>query len=176
MNQSVSKAGFFPRLGAYLIDSLILGIVILCLKMPVTMLQMFFPDFFLFKGFLFHFTIFDVIFYLLSVAYFVLFTTFTGTTIGKRLFNLAVVDAQGNKLSFLNALYRETVGRFLSGMLCFGYIMILIDKNNRAFHDFLCDSSVIYTITLRVVAKEVKPKVSQNNTPAPVAEYDNNNQ
>lgn len=156
MNQSVSKAGFFPRLGAYLIDSLILGIVILGLKIPVAFVELLAPDMFLFKNFLFHFNIFDVIFYLLTVLYFTLFTSLTGTTIGKRLFNLAVVNEEGKNLTFVNALYRETVGKYLSNVFFFGYIMIFIDKNNRAFHDYLCDSSVIYTCKIRVIKKEVE--------------------
>lgn len=155
MNQSVSKAGFFPRLGAFLVDSCIIGMVILCLKVPVFFMEMFLPDAFIFRDVLFHFNIFDIIFYLFSVLYFTLFTSLTGTTIGKRLFNLAVVDEEGNKLSFLMALYRETVGKYLSSVVYFGYIMIFIDKNNRAFHDYLCDSSVIYTCKLKVVEKKV---------------------
>ena len=159
MNQSVSKAGFFPRLGAFAVDSVLLSIVIMCLKMPVMFLEMLYPDFLLFKNVLFQFNLFDILFYLLTVAYFVLFTALTGTTIGKRLFNLAVVDKDGNKLTFFNALYRETVGKYLSNFFYFGYIMIFIDGNKRAFHDYLCDSSVIYTCKLKVVKKEVIERV-----------------
>lgn len=159
MNQSVIKAGFFPRLGAYLIDSLIVGTVLLCLKIPVGILELSFPDSFIFGNVLFHFDIFDIILYFLAVLYFVLTTSITGTTIGKRLFNLAVVDAEGKNLTFWNALYRETVGKYLSNVCYFGYIMIFIDKNNRAFHDYLCDSSVIYTCKFRIVKKVVGTKV-----------------
>ncbi len=155
MNQSVSKAGFFPRLAAFLVDSCIIGIVITCLKVPAFFAELFFPDALIFRDVLFQFNIFDILFYLFGVLYFTLFTCLTGTTIGKRLFNLAVVDKDGNKLSFLMALYRETVGKYLSNVAYFGYIMIFIDKNNRAFHDYLCDSSVIYTCKMRVVKKEV---------------------
>ncbi len=165
MNQSVSKAGFFPRLGAYVVDQAILLVVIMCLEIPVIVMELLFPDFILFRNVLFHFNIFDILFYLLTVAYYVLFTTLTGTTIGKRLFNLAVVDGEGNKLTFLNALYRETVGKYLSSFFYFGYIMIFIDKNNRAFHDYLCDSSVIYTCRLKVVKKEVIERVQHVPTP-----------
>lgn len=171
MNQSVSKAGFFPRFGAYLVDSCILGIVILCLKIPVGILELCFPDLFIFSNILFHFDLFDILFYLLTVAYFVLFTCFTGTTIGKRLFNLAVVDKEGNKLTFWNAVYRETVGKYLSGFFYFGYIMIFIDKDNRAFHDYLCDSLVIYTCKFRIIEKVEKVYVSPSrNINSAVAE------
>ncbi len=170
MNQSVSKAGFFPRLAAFLVDSCIIGMVILCLEVPVFFMELFFPDALIFRDILFQFNIFDIIFYLFGVLYFTLFTSLTGTTIGKRLFNLAVVDNEGNKLSFLMALYRETVGKFLSKIAYFGYIMIFIDKNNRAFHDYLCDSSVIYTCKLKVVEKKVVEPTNapqgMNNAPA----------
>ena len=159
MNQSVIKAGFFPRLGAYLVDCIIVGTVLLCLKMPVAFLELAYPDVFIFGNVLFHFNIFDIIFYLLTLLYFTLTTSITGTTIGKRLFNLAVVDAEGRNLTFWNALYRESVGKYLSNIFYFGYIMIFIDKNNRAFHDYLCDSSVVYTCRFKVVKKVVETRV-----------------
>lgn len=155
MNQSVSKAGFFPRLAAYLVDSIILGMVLICIKLPVGILELSFPDAFIFGNVLFHFDIFDILFYVITVLYFTLCTSIVGTTIGKRLFNLAVTDKEGNKLTFLNALYRETVGKFLSNFFYFGYFMIFIDKDNRAFHDYLCDSQVIYTCKVRIVEKKV---------------------
>lgn len=160
MNQAVTKAGFFPRLGAYLVDSCILGIVLFCLKIPVAFMELAFPDAFIFGNVLFHYDIFDIFFYLLTLLYFVLTTSITGTTIGKRAFNLTVVDKEGRNLTFWNALYRESVGRFLSGIFYFGYIMIMIDKNNRAFHDYLCDSSVVYTCRFKVVKKVVGIKAA----------------
>ena len=156
MNHAVTKAGFFPRLGAYLIDSLLVGMVLLCLKIPVGILEFVIPDALIFENVLFHFNIFDIIFYLLALLYFVLTTSITGTTIGKRLFNLTVVDAEGKNLTFWNALYRESIGKYLSGVFYFGYIMIFIDKNNRAFHDYLCDSSVVYTCKFKVIKEENK--------------------
>lgn len=159
MNQAVTKAGFFPRLGAYLVDSCILGIVLFCLKIPVAFMELAFPDAFIFGNVLFHYDIFDIFFYLLTLLYFVLTTSITGTTIGKRAFNLTVVDKEGRNLTFWNALYRESVGKFLSGVFYFGYIMIMIDKNNRAFHDYLCDSSVVYTCRFNVVKKVVGTQI-----------------
>ncbi|MFR4625420.1 MAG: RDD family protein [Dorea formicigenerans] len=78
--------------------------------------------------------------------YFALLTWCTGTTIGKRLMNLRVVPADGNeKLSFVDVLYRETVGRFLCGIsIWIGYIIVGIDKEKRGFHDMLCDTRVVY--------------------------------
>lgn len=170
MNQAVTKAGFFPRLGAYLIDSIVVGTVLLCLRIPVAIMELCFPDCFIFGNLLFQFDIFDIIFYLLGLLYFVLLTSLTGTTIGKRLFNLTVVDSEGRNLTFLNALFRESVGKYLSNIFYFGYIMIFIDKDNRAFHDYLCDSAVVYTCRFRVIRKVVETKVVPAGADGSVAE------
>ena len=60
--------------------------------------------------------------------------------------NLRVVPADRNeKLSFVDVLYRETVGRFLCGIsIWIGYIIVGIDKEKRGFHDMLCDTRVVY--------------------------------
>lgn len=59
--------------------------------------------------------------------------------------NIKVVNADGGRLSFFQVLYRETIGRFLSGVILgIGYIMIAMDKRKRALHDHLSDTRVIY--------------------------------
>ena len=95
---------------------------------------------------LFHYSLKDIVLYIFKVMYFVLLTWCTGTTIGKRLMNLRVVSADRNeKLSFVDVLYRETVGRFLCGIsIWIGYIIVGIDKEKRSFHDMLCDTRVVY--------------------------------
>ena len=57
---------------------------------------------------------------------------------------LRVEKEDGAPLPFIDALYRETVGRFLSGILCIGYLLTLADRDNRALHDRLCDTRVVY--------------------------------
>lgn len=95
---------------------------------------------------LFHYSLKDIVLYIFKVMYFALLTWCTGTTIGKRLMNLRVVPADRNeKLSFVDVLYRETVGRFLCGIsIWIGYIIVGIDKEKRGFHDMLCDTRVVY--------------------------------
>ena len=60
--------------------------------------------------------------------------------------NLRVVPADRNeKLSFVDVLYRETVGRFLCGIsIWIGYIIVGVDKEKQGFHDMLCDTRVVY--------------------------------
>lgn len=169
MNQSVAKAGFFPRLAAFLVDLIIIGIILLFIEFPVAIVEMSAPDLFIFKPFIFKFTVFDIFYYVIQLTYFTCFTAFAGTTIGKRLFNLVVVDEEGNKISFFKALFRESIGKYLSDILCLGYLMIFVDKENRALHDFICDTRVIYSCNLRVVKKVRVEKVYTRNEEASVS-------
>lgn len=169
MNQSVAKAGFFPRLAAFLVDLIIIGIILLFIEFPVAIVEMSVPDLFIFKPFIFKFTVFDIFYYVIQLTYFTCFTAFAGTTIGKRMFNLVVVDEEGNKISFFKALFRESIGKYLSDILCLGYLMIFVDKENRALHDFICDTRVIYSCNLRVVKKVRVEKVYTRNEEASVS-------
>ena len=168
MNQSIAKAGFFPRLAAYLIDLILIGILLLFIQIPVAFAEMSYPDLLIFKPFIFQFNIFDIFFYVIQLAYFTCFTAFTGTTIGKRLFHLVVVDEEGNKISFWKALFRESIGKYLSGVILnLGYLMIFVDKESRALHDFICDTRVIYSCNIRVIKKVRVEKVYQKSNTEP---------
>ena len=72
--------------------------------------------------------------------------------------NLRVVSAHHKKLTFLNVLYRETIGRFLSNfILGIGYILIGIDKEKRGLHDILSDTRVIYGKKIKVYPVYQRP-------------------
>lgn len=75
-------------------------------------------------------------------------TYYYGTTLGKKLFNLKVVSTDGSELTFINVLYRETIGKYLSSIIFIGYLMISIDSEKRGLHDRLCDTRVVYNINL----------------------------
>lgn len=138
-------AGFFVRLAAYLIDLLIVGAAMLIVKIPVWITSITSPDNFLVKDFIFQYSIKDIVFYLMQVAYFILMTYFTGSTLGKKLLQIRVVSAEERKMTFFEVAFRETVGRFLSALiLSIGYIMIAVDKNKRGLHDILSDTNVVY--------------------------------
>ena len=54
------------------------------------------------------------------------------------------------KLSIIDVIYRETIGRYLSGLvLCIGYILIALDNRKRSLHDMLCDTVVIYNFSIK---------------------------
>ncbi len=153
------SAGFFVRLVAYLIDSLIAAIVVLIVKFPLSLASNTFS--FLSGNFLFQYSIIDVISYLGVAAYFVLLTYFAHTTLGKMLFRLEVITEDGS-WSFVNVLYRETIGRFLSSLLCIGYFAVIVTPNHRGFHDMLCDTRVVYKNMLSVSSKPIQAKPIQS--------------
>ena len=90
--------------------------------------------------------------YVFHVLYFILCTYLTGTTLGKRAMNLRVVSADwGQRLSLLDVVYRETVGRFLCSLsIGIGYIIVGFDGEKRGIHDMLCDTRVIYAKKIKV--------------------------
>lgn len=145
--KEVIYAGFFVRLSAYLVDSLIVGAALLVLRVVFYILTLFLPDGIRQTEILFSYTLIDIILYFAHAAYFVALTYCTGTTLGKRLFHLRVIST-GTETSLWNLIYRETIGRFLSSVfVCAGYIVAGIDREKRGVHDMLADTRVIYERT-----------------------------
>ena len=59
--------------------------------------------------------------------------------------HLRVVSVEDRKPTLFEIVYRETVGRFLAGIMAnVGYIMIGIHKEKHGLHDMLSDTEVIY--------------------------------
>lgn len=152
MDREIVYAGFWVRLAAYTIDSFIVFAGLLIVRLFLLGMSSLTEGTPLGGNILFHYTLKDILLYGVQVFYFILCTYHAGTTPGKRVMNLRVVSAvEEEKLSFFNILYRETVGRFLSGLvLCIGYILIGIDKEKRGLHDMLCDTRVIYGRRIKV--------------------------
>ena len=138
-------AGFFVRLAAYLIDWLVVGTALLAVKVPIWISSFSTPNNPLVRDFIFNYSIADIVIYALTATYFILPTYYAGRTLGKRLLQLKVISVEDRQMTFFEVLYRETVGKFLSGILMgVGYLMIVIDKQKRGIHDLLADTEVIY--------------------------------
>lgn len=135
-------AGFFVRFVAFAIDSLIAALVVVTIKSPFSLAASSGLDF-LNANFLFHYSFLDVLDYIGVAAYFVLLTYFTHTTPGKAAMRLEVVTAD-KEWTLINVIYRETIGRFFSSLLCAGYFAVLISQKKQGFHDMLCDTYVVY--------------------------------
>lgn len=138
-------AGFFVRFAAYLIDWLIVGTALLVVRIPFWIASIGGATGFAVKDFIFDYSIYDIFIYVLKVGYFVLMTYFTGATLGKKLLQIRVISEENRKPTFFEILFRESVGKFLSGLILYvGYIMIGADKQKRGLHDILSDTKVVY--------------------------------
>lgn len=138
-----SFAGFFTRLAAYLVDWALAGLLsLLGGWMFGGILRSLGADTSAYV--LFNITAVQIFRYLLFTAYFVVLTALTGCTAGKRLLRIQVVRADGEKIGWWTALYRETIGRYLTSLLCIGYLVLAFDGRHRGFHDMLCDTRVVF--------------------------------
>ena len=167
-NGQVTYAGFWVRAAAYVIDSVLVFCGLLIVRLIMSGVMALTEGTVLGGNILFQFTLKDIILYAAQVLYFILCTYFTGTTLGKRAMNLRVIAEGEGKLTFFTVLYRETVGRFLSGVILYiGYIMAGIDPQKRALHDILCDTRVIYARKVKVYPVYQRPVPPVVPAPAP---------
>ena len=164
--KTLRPAGFFPRAAAYLLDRLILGVLLFIPRLVL-----------LFRSFrwlpmgqpaLFRFTWTDILIWTLGAVYFVLFTALAGATPGKKAMGLTVVSLTGGAPDWMTVICRETFGRYLSSLLCIGYILCLADPDRGALHDRICDTLVVYADRKPAVPtrRAPPPKASANRFPA----------
>lgn len=135
--------GFFRRLLAFAVDSLIAWLFTVLLSLIARFIGLGGLGFFTERIF-FDFTAANVVGYLIIAAYFVIFTKCLGATPGKRLLRIKVVNSEPKPLSWWGVIYRETIGRYLTSLLFVGYLVLAIDSQHRGFHDMLADTRVIY--------------------------------
>ena len=124
-DKTLRAAPFFPRLTAYLMDRLILWAVLLAPRIVAWAGN---SGDALSRAVLFRFTWTDIVFWALGAAYFVVFTAFVGATPGKKAMGLTVVNGSGDRPDFVTVLWRETWARYLSSILCIGYILCEIGR------------------------------------------------
>jgi len=127
--RSLQYAGFWIRVGAYIIDSIILGVVnfvvgLMLADSPIAS------------------SVFSI---LLGVAYFSFMESSANQgTLGKMAVGIRVGDRNGEQLSYANALGRH-LAKFLSAIiLLIGFLMVGWDEKNQGLHDKLADTYVFY--------------------------------
>ena len=141
-DKTLRAAPFFPRLTAYLMDRLILWAVLFVPRI-VSWAQNAGSDA-LGRAVLFRFTWADIVFWALGAAYFTALTFLTGSTLGKKAMGLTVVNEAGERPDFLTVLWRETWGRYLSSLLCIGYILCAVEPEKGTLHDRILGTRVVY--------------------------------
>jgi predicted Zn finger-like uncharacterized protein len=141
---SLPKAGFWIRVIASLIDSLLAGMVQVVFTLilgltastlagemdpqgeaAISMLT----------------TLFSIMF---GCVYYIFFTGYCGQTPGKMALRIKVIRTSGADIGYGRAFLREVPGKFLSGiLLCIGYLMVVFDDQKQGLHDRVADTYVI---------------------------------
>lgn len=76
--------------------------------------------------------------------YFVVTTRFFGGTLGKKALRLEVLTLRGRRLEWMDAFFREVVGRILVGAtFMIGYAWSAFDRRKQGWHDKIADTQVV---------------------------------
>lgn len=132
-------SGFITRLLALIIDGIIILTISFLLNLIIATLTGQTSGYG--KG-----SPFQLIAALVSLVYEITLVTMYGATFGKMLLHIKVVSTNYQKVSFVQVLKRETIGRILSGLvLNLGYLWAAIDDKKQAWHDKIANTYVIHT-------------------------------
>lgn len=142
---NLEMAGFGPRWGAILVDYNILFIIIYILSKILAFVEL--PDIpikpsigFLVSSYILFLTAGPLI----GIFYRSIFESsiFQGTP-GKIAVKIKVVNLNGQRISFLQALKRN-FGRLISSLILYlGFFMVLWDENKNTFHDNFAKTYVV---------------------------------
>jgi uncharacterized RDD family membrane protein YckC len=143
-------AGFWIRVGAYIIDAIILGIANFILQAVYTSVTNL-PDISdalvknpqMFRQFILSFMILFLIQFAIGAGYPTFFVGKYGATPGKMICGLKVIRPDGSRVSYVRAFARYFAQILSSIILCIGFLMIAFDDECRALHDRICDTRVI---------------------------------
>ncbi|MCX7771436.1 MAG: RDD family protein, partial [Proteobacteria bacterium] len=145
----LQKVGFFVRLLAIIIDTLIVNATFIILGFVLDYLMVNVLNYF---GITDEELVSDIIggtiyfFYLFFFpTYFIYLTYKFQATIGKKILGIKVVSANDNPLTLGRIIKRETIGKILSSLLIgFGFFMIIFTRNKQALHDKIAKTYVVY--------------------------------
>lgn len=81
---------------------------------------------------------------LLTVLYYTIMTARSGATVGKKVFGIKVVRADGGPISFGQSLLRHTIGYLASAVVfALGFIWIGFDPHKQGWHDKIARTYVV---------------------------------
>jgi signal peptidase I len=126
------KGSFWKRLMAFIVDEVILlvGLFILFFILEMIGVKT--------EGFE------KIIFWVISIAYNVIFLQKWGVTIGKKLLKLRVVNTEYQPVNTGQVLIRESVGKLYSTLLFnLGYLHVLKHPQRQAWHDKMAKTYVV---------------------------------
>lgn len=138
----LSYAGFWIRVLAYLLDSVLLitvqTVLSLLINLTIGMLGI------ATEGDPAISTIIWLFGAVLSISYAVFFTGYCGQTPGKMALRIKVIRTDGSPVNYGRAALREVLGKFISSILLgIGYLMVAFDNRKQGLHDKIADTYVI---------------------------------
>lgn len=141
------KGTFWERLLALIIDEIILFVITVIFSLFLSQIA----D-----------NLTNLIFWVLSIAYGTFFIWKSGSTPGKKLLKIKVVNSSYQPLGLGASLLRESIGKLLSGIIFnLGYLWVLINGKRQAWHDKLAKSFVVkMDSTGALVPVETEEKVT----------------
>lgn len=140
----------WSRFFALIVDNILIAILLIILE-NITQSK---------NQFLFN----TMLFTLVPPLYGTLMIYFFETTIGKRLFKLRVVTSSYKKVSFFSALLRESVGKYLSGVVfSLGYLTALLNPEKKTWHDTIAKTQVVSVTAKGQMLPAVPTKITVKN-------------
>jgi uncharacterized RDD family membrane protein YckC len=140
-------AGFWIRFAARVVDAILLNVIFLIVRLPFGV-AMFTPGIARDPGALVAFAGATILITLISVVatacYEIFFIGTRGATIGKMIFGLKVIRADGGPVSIglsTGRYFAQWISAITFGI---GYIMAGFDDQKRALHDRICETRVIH--------------------------------
>ena len=133
-------AGFWVRFWAYMIDLIVLASVgglvfkpiFRVIDIPISN-----PPFLLFSYY-------KVTMLIIALLYFLLMTKYLQQTVGKMILGIKVIAKSDEPLSWDALVFREVIGRFISKVLVFPYILVAFMPNKEALHDLFANTYVVH--------------------------------
>ncbi|MBP0969717.1 MAG: RDD family protein [Oscillospiraceae bacterium] len=164
-------AGFWPRITAALIDAIISAIIWLV----VTLLTRLLITDRLEEPFFFNVKLITVLYFISYKAYYILSEWRSQRTLGKRALRIKLISSETlGKPDRWTVFFRETFGKFISGICVVGDLMLL-GKEHRPLYDRLSDTEVVYTVNLPSRSAQNGPEPSAVEASAPEDTVMNNN-
>ena len=144
----VHYAGFWIRFLARLIDSILLNIALLVIRIPLG-ISMFTPmarrDPAAIMAMMGAVAVATLLSLLVTAAYEIYFISAKGATLGKMALGIKVVRADGAPISMGLAAGRYFAQWLSAIIFMIGFIMAGFDEQKRALHDRICETRVIYS-------------------------------
>lgn len=153
---TMTYAGFWRRLGACLIDGIIVGIIMkISTSVMMIPLSRYFSSIYLsnnpqqLEAMVPSLMIILVTSMLVGMSlqalYFILMWGYKGATLGKMALKIKIVNTEGSDISYGSAFLRY-IGTIISGIpLCLGYLWMLWDDKKQTWHDKIASTCVIRT-------------------------------